>query len=216
MTRGGTRNGGDEGPAGAGSAGAPADGRHPGPHGGQQEGPRGERRDEPRDRRQEEVPGARRDGPGATRQAGQQVRRLLLTGPTGAVTRCRDFTAEALTDWGWLPAAAPEDRERAEDVLLLVSEVVTNACLHAGGPEELVLRHSGGRLRVEVYDGNPAHPRPHGPRSPGLPGGHGLMVLDRLAGAWGSASKENGAPGKVVWLEVRRPSRPPWLVDRRD
>ncbi|MFD5328749.1 ATP-binding protein [Streptomyces sp. NPDC127092] len=219
MTRGGTRNGGDEGPAGAGSAGAPAggrqDGQRRGPHDGQRQGPPGEPPDEQQGRRQEEVPGARRDGPRATRQAGQ-VRRLLLAGPAGAVTRCRDFTAEALTDWGWLPAAAPEDRERAEDVLLLVSEVVTNACLHAGGPEELVLRHSGGRLRVEVYDANPVHPRPHGPRSPAMPGGHGLMVLDRLAGAWGSAAKQDGAPGKVVWLEVGRPSRPPWLVGRRD
>ncbi|MFI8826073.1 ATP-binding protein [Streptomyces sp. NPDC053431] len=139
-----------------------------------------------------------------------QVRRLVLHRVEGAVTRCRDFTAAALADWGWLPAGTPEERERAEDVLLLVSEVVTNACLHAGGPEELVLRHSGGLLRVEVSDGNPARPRVGGPRSPALPGGHGLMVLDRLAGAWGSADKGDGAPGKVVWLEVGRPSHPPW------
>ncbi|MET9953276.1 ATP-binding protein [Streptomyces sp. NPDC006339] len=142
-----------------------------------------------------------------------QVRRLLLRGAGGAVTRCRDFTAAALTDWGWLPGTTPEDRERAEDVLLMVSEVVTNACLHADGPEQLVLRHSEGHLRVEVYDTNPAPPRPGVPRSPALPGGHGLMVLDRLAGAWGSAAKDDGAPGKVVWLEVALPSRPPWLRD---
>ncbi|MEV5971716.1 ATP-binding protein [Streptomyces sp. NPDC051921] len=140
-----------------------------------------------------------------------QVRRLVLHRADGAVTRCRDFTAAALAEWGWIPAATPEDRERAEDVLLLVSEVVTNACLHAGGPEELVLRHSDGRLRVEVYDADPAHPRAHVPRSPALPGGHGLMVLDRLAAAWGSAAKAGGAPGKVVWLEVGRASRPPWV-----
>lgn len=144
-----------------------------------------------------------------------QVRRLTLESPSGAVTRCRDFTAAALAEWGWLPAATPEGRERAEDVLLLVSEVVTNACLHAGGPEELVLRHSAGargRLRVEVSDPSPERPHAHVPRSPGLPGGHGLMVLDRLAGAWGSVDKADGAPGKVVWLEVSRPTPPPWHV----
>lgn len=148
---------------------------------------------------------------------GEQVRRLVLDGVGGAVTRCRDFTAAALTEWGWLPAATPEGRERAEDVLLLVSEVVTNACLHAGGPETLVLRHTGpaghgshgDRLRVEVSDANPAPPRPRARRSPALPGGHGLMVLDRLAGAWGSAAKPDGTPGKVVWLEVSRPSPRP-------
>ncbi|MFE0642659.1 ATP-binding protein [Streptomyces sp. NPDC058877] len=134
-----------------------------------------------------------------------QVRRLVLQGTRGAVSRCRDFTAEALADWGWIPAEDEEARERVEDVLLLVSEVVTNACLHAGGPEEFVLRHGDGSLRVEVSDASPEHPRAKVPRSAALPGGHGLMVLNRLAGAWGSRDKGPGAVGKVVWLEVARP-----------
>ncbi|MFF1510149.1 ATP-binding protein [Streptomyces sp. NPDC058326] len=140
----------------------------------------------------------------------EQVRRLRLYGTRGVVARCRDFTAQALTDWGWIPPKTEEAEQRLEDVLLLVSEVVTNACLHAGGPEELVLRHGGGSLRVEVADASPEHPRAHGSRSPALPGGHGLMVLDRLAGDWGSEDKGSGAAGKVVWLEVSSPSRPPW------
>ncbi|MCX5389047.1 ATP-binding protein [Streptomyces sp. NBC_00094] len=139
----------------------------------------------------------------------EQVRRLVLHGTRGVVSRCRDFTAAALADWGWIPAESDEAGERVEDVLLLVSEVVTNACLHAGGPEELVLRHEGDRLRVEVADSSPEHPRVLA-RSPALPGGHGLMVLERLAGAWGSEAKGPGAVGKVVWVEVSRPSRPPW------
>ncbi|MEV7571182.1 ATP-binding protein [Streptomyces tanashiensis] len=134
-----------------------------------------------------------------------QVRRLVLHGTRGVVSRCRDFTRQALADWGWIPADGEEARERVEDVLLLVSEVVTNACLHAGGPEELVLRHGEGLLRVEVSDASPEHPRARKPRSPALPGGHGLLVLDRLAGAWGSRDKGPGAVGKVVWLEVSRP-----------
>ncbi|MFE7582474.1 ATP-binding protein [Streptomyces gardneri] len=146
-----------------------------------------------------------------------QVRRLVLHGTRGVVSRCRDFTTEALTDWGWLPAETAEERERAEDVLLLVSEVVTNACLHAGGPEELVLRHAAGRLRVEVADASPVHPRMRVTRSPALPGGHGLMVLERLAVAWGSEDKGSGdGAGKVVWLEVSRPSPPPWGRRRAD
>ncbi|MFB7281609.1 ATP-binding protein [Streptomyces hydrogenans] len=139
-----------------------------------------------------------------------QTRRLLLHGSAGAVSRCRDFTARALADWGWIPAASPQARERVDDVLLLVSEVVTNACLHAGGPEEFVLRHADGLLRVEVADRSPEHPRRLAPRSPSLPGGHGMMVLDRLASDWGSSDRGPGVPGKVVWLEVGRPSRPPW------
>ncbi|MFC7797036.1 ATP-binding protein [Streptomyces cinereoruber] len=145
---------------------------------------------------------------------GAQVRRLLLRGVRRVVSRCRDFTAEALADWGWIPAGSEAGEERVEDVLLLVSEVVTNACLHAGGPEEFVLRHERGHLRVEVSDLSPEPPRPRAPRSPALPGGHGLMVLDRLAGAWGYETRGPGAAGKVVWLEIslppgRAPDRPP-------
>ncbi|WP_426367557.1 ATP-binding protein [Streptomyces sp. E-08] len=134
-----------------------------------------------------------------------QVRRLVLHGSRGVVSRCRDFTARALADWGWIPADGEEAEERVEDVLLLVSEVVTNACLHAGGPEELVLRHGDGLLRVEVYDASPEHPHIRVPRSAALPGGHGLLVLNRLAGAWGSRDKGPGAVGKVVWLEIGAP-----------
>ncbi|WP_329619561.1 ATP-binding protein [Streptomyces sp. NBC_01255] len=140
----------------------------------------------------------------------EQVRRLVLYGTRGVVSRCRDFTVEALADWGWIPAESEEAGERVEDVLLLVSEVVTNACLHAGGPEELVLRHGGGRLRVEVADASAEHPRALVGRSPALPGGHGLMVLERLAGAWGSEENGPGGVGKVVWVEVGHPSRAPW------
>ncbi|MEU8529268.1 ATP-binding protein [Streptomyces sp. NPDC048629] len=134
----------------------------------------------------------------------EEVRRLELRGAEGVVGRCRDFTAAALADWGWTPARDEEAREVADDVLLLVSEVVTNACLHAGGPEEIVLRHRDGVLRVEVADPSPEHPRRGGPRPSSLPGGHGVMVLDRLAGRWGSRTRETGG-GKVVWLEIAGP-----------
>ncbi|WP_432063391.1 ATP-binding protein [Streptomyces sp. S1] len=136
------------------------------------------------------------------------MRRLLLRGARTVVSRCRDFTAEALADWGWIPAGSEAGEERVEDVLLLVSEVVTNACLHAGGPEEFVLRREREGLRVEVADASPEPPRVRAPRSPSLPGGHGLTVLDRLAGAWGYEARGAGAAGKVVWLEVSLPARP--------
>ncbi|PVC76661.1 ATP-binding protein [Streptomyces sp. CS081A] len=132
----------------------------------------------------------------------------MVRGVRRVVSRCRDFTAEALAGWGWIPAGSEAGEERVEDVLLLVSEVVTNACLHAGGPEEFVLRRGREGVRVEVADASSEPPRPRAPRSPALPGGHGLMVLDRLAGAWGYEVRGPGAAGKVVWLEVSLPSRP--------
>ena len=131
-----------------------------------------------------------------------QTRRLALFATKGVVSRCRDFTRVALADWEWAHTTADEETELVEDVLLLVSEVVTNACLHAGGPKELVLHHSGDQLRIEVVDGSPEPPRPRPPGDASQPGGHGLMVLERLAHRWGWAPLEDG---KVVWVEVTRP-----------
>ncbi|GAA2654556.1 MULTISPECIES: ATP-binding protein [Streptomyces] len=135
------------------------------------------------------------------------TRRLTLAGTTNVVSRSRDFTREALIAWCWLPdgESAGSDPEAAEDVLLLVSEVVANACLHGRGPRALVLDCSPERLRVEVTDGNPAPPvriPDRGPDERAQPGGHGLLILERLARGWGS---ESGADGKSVWFEVPCP-----------
>nr|WP_042396188.1 ATP-binding protein [Streptacidiphilus carbonis] len=143
-------------------------------------------------------------GQGAGRRAGVlppggQIRRLQLAGVAGPVGRARDFARRALTDWEWLPGRTEEQRAVAEDVLLLVSELVTNACLHAGGPTELALRCTEERLRVEVSDRNPEPPHPRTPHRAARPGGHGLHIVARLARAWGTSPTPHG---KTVWLEV--------------
>ncbi|MFB6893356.1 ATP-binding protein [Kitasatospora sp. NPDC056327] len=152
-------------------------------------------------------------GPGtAAVPARDETRRLALSGSEGAVQRCRDFSRQALLDWHWLAMdgeAWPDEEQVAvfEDVLLMVSELVTNACLHApGGPRELRLRWDTRRLLVEVSDASPEPPRLRPFADPGQPGGHGLRVVDRLAGAWGSRPEDGG---KSVWLEVPSP------LDRR-
>ncbi|MCZ0978540.1 ATP-binding protein [Streptomyces diastatochromogenes] len=134
----------------------------------------------------------------------ERTRRLVLYGTTGVVGQCRDFTRLALTEWQWLPAAGngPPD-ETAEDVLLLVSEVVANACMHAGGPSSLLLRCTAERLRIEVTDGSPVPPAVKSPPDPAVPGGHGLLIVERLARQWGS---ERVGGGKCVWVEVDAPA----------
>ncbi|MFE7531405.1 ATP-binding protein [Kitasatospora sp. NPDC057542] len=133
----------------------------------------------------------------------EQTRRLALPGSAGAVQRSREFSRRALVSWHWLPTADADRRAAAEDVLLMVSELVTNACLHApGGPYELRLHWDGARLRVEVADASPVQPRLRPFGGAGRPGGHGLRVVNRLARAWGSQPE---GVGKLVWLEVSRP-----------
>ncbi|MGW6919343.1 ATP-binding protein [Kitasatospora sp. NPDC054939] len=141
-----------------------------------------------------------------------ETRSLVLSGTTGAVGRCRDFSRVALRDWHWLPVDGEavdgeRDAERllvVEDVLLMVSELVTNACLHAGGPLELRLIRTPDRLRVEVFDASPVVPMLRRPGEAGRPGGHGLRVVSRLARSWGA---QPAGTGKAVWLEVPTPLR---------
>src|SRR5881392_1942893 len=95
--------------------------------------------------------------------AGRQVRRLSLGGASGIVPLARDFTRDALYAWGWLPAASADRRAAAEDVLLVVSELVTNACLHAEGPDELVVSPYNKVLRLEVSDRGAGQPAPRTP-----------------------------------------------------
>ena len=90
------------------------------------------------------------------------------------------------------------------DVLLLVTELVTNAVRHAGvGPEQPVrigLRRLPRRVRVEVTDPGSGFARVH-PRSNGdESGGWGLLLVDRIADSWGAWPT---ASGTCVWFEVR-------------
>lgn len=134
-----------------------------------------------------------------------EVRTLALGEASGTVPLARDFTRKALHDWGWLPAATADRRAAAEDVLLVVSELVTNACLHAEGPESLRVLRLAEVLRLEVVDRGAGQPAPRTPHRAGRPGGHGMFIVQRLCRAWG-IDRTPGAPGKTVWAELAAPA----------
>ncbi|MFC8915147.1 ATP-binding protein [Streptomyces sp. WAC05374] len=137
--------------------------------------------------------------------AGRRTRRLSLGSASGIVPLARDFTRQALYDWGWLPAATADRRAAAEDVLLVVSELVTNACLHAEGPEELRVSLDAKVLRLEVEDRGAGQPAPRQPHRAGRPGGHGMFIVQRLCLDWGVV-RSTGMPGKTVWAELAAPA----------
>ncbi|MCQ4206872.1 MULTISPECIES: ATP-binding protein [Streptomyces] len=155
-------------------------------------------------------PGDHGPEPGDVPAAGdRQVRRLSLHGASGIVPLARDFTRDALHAWGWLPAASADRRAAAEDVLLVVSELVTNACLHAEGPDELALFFGDSSahkvLRIEVTDRGAGQPAPRTPHRAGRPGGHGMFIVQRLCLDWGVV-RTPGVTGKTVWAEVGAPA----------
>ncbi|WP_317443728.1 ATP-binding protein [Streptomyces collinus] len=142
---------------------------------------------------------------GAQGPPGRQTRRLRLDGESGVVPLARDFTRQALYAWGWLPAASADLRAAAEDVLLVVSELVTNACLHAEGPDELFLARDNKVIRVEVSDRGSGQPAPRTPHRAGRPGGHGMFIVQRLCLDWGVV-RATGRSGKTVWAELGAPA----------
>jgi anti-anti-sigma factor len=89
------------------------------------------------------------------------------------------------------------DHPRRDDLLLCVSEVVTNAVLHARSASQLRVRPVGDGLVVEVTDHDPRPPirRQHDLQAPT---GRGLHLLDALTTSWGTSPHEDG---KVVWFE---------------
>ncbi|MET8409079.1 ATP-binding protein [Streptomyces sp. NPDC005195] len=137
--------------------------------------------------------------------AGRSARRLSFEGESGVVPLARDFARQALHAWGWLPAAGADRRAAAEDVLLVVSELVTNACLHAEGPEELRISCDNKVLRVEVSDRGTGQPAPRTPHRAGRPGGHGMFIVQRLCLDWGVVRAPD-VVGKTVWAELGAPA----------
>jgi anti-sigma regulatory factor (Ser/Thr protein kinase) len=81
---------------------------------------------------------------------------------------------------------------------LAVSEVITNALVHAGTPIHLRVVFRVARLRVEVADGSPVFPSPRDYTS--LAGtGRGLTLLDDSVDRWGVFAQ---GEGKLVWFEI--------------
>ncbi|MGW7282905.1 ATP-binding protein [Streptomyces sp. NPDC054844] len=136
---------------------------------------------------------------------GRQGRRLSFDDQSGVVPLARDFTRQALYAWGWLPSATADQRAAAEDVLLVVSELVTNACLHAEGPDELLITCEKKVIRLEVSDRGTGQPAPRTPHRAGRPGGHGMFIVQRLCLDWGVV-RTPGVAGKRVWAELAAPA----------
>jgi anti-sigma regulatory factor (Ser/Thr protein kinase) len=91
---------------------------------------------------------------------------------------------------------------------LLVSEVVTNAILHARTSVTLTVELAGEVVRITVRDGSPVQPRIHSFAATSATG-RGLRLLDRLAKRWG-VDADPATGGKIVWFEVGEPSEIAW------
>lgn len=113
---------------------------------------------------------------------------LRLTERLGGPSRARAFAARALAGWAW-PGSH-------DDVVLVVSELVSNALKYGHGTPVLRLSGTAASIRIEVGDDSPLPPAR---RTPGRDGGWGLHLIEWLGGRWGVTT---GDYGKVVWSEL--------------
>jgi anti-sigma regulatory factor (Ser/Thr protein kinase) len=95
-------------------------------------------------------------------------------------------------------AAVPSDTSDVAE--LLVSELVTNAQEHAGGPAVVDVQVDDRSLRVAVADQDPTIPIPR-ELTADAERGRGLLLVAALASRWGATP---AARGKSVWFELDR------------
>lgn len=82
-----------------------------------------------------------------------------------------------------------------DDVVLVASELATNAVTHARTPFTVTLGCTGHTVSLEVTDGSNSHPmRKHASPLDGT--GRGLVIVERLSREWGVTGSRDG---KAVW-----------------
>jgi DNA-binding NarL/FixJ family response regulator len=119
-----------------------------------------------------------------------------LAGEPPSVGAARRLVDETLRQW--------DCAEALDEVVLLVSEVVTNAVIHGGSDVDVAVRLLPDALRFEVIDTGAPVSLASGEADDDAESGRGLAIVDALASRWGIDHFEGG---KSVWFEVPRLDR---------
>ncbi|MFD7392330.1 SpoIIE family protein phosphatase [Streptomyces sp. NPDC059852] len=123
--------------------------------------------------------------------------------PVGrSVASARSFVRDTLQGWGFA--------DIVDDAVVLTSELVTNAVVHAGTSADVLCLRSEDGVRIEVADRYPEReiPLQGSPVNMGSPdreGGRGLQLCAALAGRWGV---DYSPTHKQVWFQLDLPERP--------
>lgn len=118
--------------------------------------------------------------------------RVVLPPEVASARRARHLLTEELERWG--------EAELVEVGALCLSEVVTNAVVHAGTPVVLDIALGRDRVRIEVADGGAAPPE-RVEAHPEAVHGRGIAIVELLSADWGVEPRDDG---KCVWFELER------------
>ena len=116
--------------------------------------------------------------------------RASYSSTASSVPQVREFARRFLED---------VDADAAERVVLMLSELATNAIKYSGGDTyEVNIDRRDADVRVEVRDGGGGRPVVRDPE-PTDASGRGLLIVDAMAQRWGIVEH---AGGKTVWFTV--------------
>ncbi|MBE4734059.1 MULTISPECIES: SpoIIE family protein phosphatase [Streptomyces] len=119
-----------------------------------------------------------------------------------SVATARSFVRDTLQGWGFA--------DIVDDAVVLTSELVTNAVIHAGTSADVLCLRADDGVRIEVADRYPEREIPlQGSHinmgSPDREGGRGLQLCAAMATRWGV---EYTSTHKQVWFQLDLPDRP--------
>jgi anti-sigma regulatory factor (Ser/Thr protein kinase) len=136
------------------------------------------------------------DQPRSRRRIGAAEATRTFPAEIGGARAARRFVVDALERWG--------DSERfVEDAAIVVTELATNAVMHAESVFTVSVEDAGDRTRISVTDASGAVPVERDV-TPWTGSGRGVRMVAAIAGSWGV---DNFGQGKTVWAELlRRPA----------
>jgi anti-sigma regulatory factor (Ser/Thr protein kinase) len=115
--------------------------------------------------------------------------RIHLIGDVQAPAAARNFVRTGLRSM-----LAPSQQSVADDLALIVSELVTNSVRASASAIDVELRTDDGRIEVHVTDDASGWPTIR-PASADSLNGRGLEIVDHLADSWHTVPRR---PGKTV------------------
>ncbi len=119
--------------------------------------------------------------------------RVLLPSEPASVADARRFVRRVLLDW--------DLEDTVEVATLLVSELATNAVLHARTAYAVTVLRGASEVTIEVLDGSTVLPQVRRHSSTAATG-RGVGLVERLATAWGVRSGSENGFVKAVWFTV--------------
>nr|WP_093705610.1 SpoIIE family protein phosphatase [Streptomyces sp. 2131.1] len=119
-----------------------------------------------------------------------------------SVATARAFVRDTLQGWGYTDVV--------DDAVVLTSELVTNAVVHAGTAADVLCLRTEDGVRVEIADHYPEREIPLQPAGLNFgnsesENGRGLLLCAALASRWGV---EYSPTRKHVWFQLDLPDRP--------